>query len=132
MTADLDFGYVPPGHLNEYWPQASDLLRPILDKTGVSLDETLIDLRRQQAQLWVAMGDTMKLALLTQAGDGNVHLWCLGGREPKTWLHFIEVIKLAARHDGFQKLTIKSRRAWKRIFPDWEQVGDELEYDLWG
>src|SRR3546814_11873558 len=53
------------------------------------LDEVLVQLCQRHIQLWVAMdGAAMKLALLTQSGDGALHLWCLGGREPRTWVHF--------------------------------------------
>lgn len=118
-------------HYEPLWPIVGPMLLPAIRRGGTSVEEVCEALATDMAQLWIAhQGEAVHMALVTQVGEGECHLWLLGGKKRHRWLHLIEDLKAAARAIGCRKLTLGGRKGWRRVFPDWRVTGDGLEIDI--
>jgi len=127
----VKFGCVPA----EYWSQVRHLLIPALEWSGDHRPEEVeTELLAGRAQLWVATDGEPRVAVVTRLRPTTVgtvcEIWLAGGRDRRSWLHFIKIIENAARLRGCVKMEIVGRQGWARVLPEYRPSAIVLQKHL--
>lgn len=121
---------VPPEYdlLSMTWPRVEQMLASAISPSDGTMDEVLQCIKDQSAQLWVAVdGDTVRAACVTYLMGGCCHIWICAGSQRQDWMKYLECIKEWARHHECDRISLRGRKGWARIFRHWKIVSIELE-----
>lgn len=125
----MRFGYVP----DPDWATVRDFLLPAIEMGGEFTEQEVREAIEQgEAQLWIARDDAIRVAVITKIRRGGrvCEIWLIGGENPGSWLHFLQVIETAARERGCGKMELIGRVGWERLLPDYRRTAIVLEKAL--
>ena len=127
---------VAPTHVEMLWPYVEPLIQAAVEKQNLSdLAVVKHDLLNGGALLWIAWnGYDVKAAAVTQCALANGDKFCTitacGGHDSKEWLPLIHGLEVYAKQEGCRATRIMGRTGWKRMLPDYHEVGFILERTL--
>lgn len=108
-----------------------------LDKTDLgSLSDLDTDVLSGRALLWVVSGKSIHCAAVTQIQNTQASKVCMiltcGGSEIKSWSHLLSGVEQYARDEGCDCVRFIGRKGWKRIYPEYREIGAVFERKLNG
>lgn len=120
MHATPELVCVSPAMVAGFWPHVSPMIRPAIDRTGLSLfAEIEADALAGRSLLWLAWnGKDFEAAALsqmqtTEAGKVCVIVAC-GGSDRNRWLPLLDKIEANAVQEGCALMRIFGREGWAR------------------
>jgi hypothetical protein len=127
---------INPAHVEMVWPYVEPLIKAAVEKPRLS-DFAVVrhDLFSGGALLWIAWnGYEVKAAAVTQCaianGDKTCTIVACGGQDAKEWLPLIHGLEVYAKQEGCRATRIMGRAGWKRMLPDYHEIGLILERTL--
>lgn len=136
MPSSVDLICVDPKQVGHFWPHVEPLLRPAIEKTGLSNFEDIEGAILIGCDLvWIAWnGEKIVAAASTTIQRIGSDLICVltacGGSDMKQWLPLLKKIEAYAKAEGCKSLRIFGREGWKRILDGYEQSAVVLEKAL--
>jgi len=127
----------PPALAGELWPHVRSLAGAALDRTDLGhLSDLDTDVLSGRALLWVVHsgGASVDCAAVTQiqktqSGTACMILTC-GGAGAKRWIPLLREIEEYARAEGCGSVRFIGRKGWKRICPEYREIGAVFERKL--
>ena len=129
----------PPWMAVDLWPHVRSLAAAALDRTDMGhLSDLDTDVLSGRALLWIVNSEDAKIDCAavtqiqkTQTGKVCMILTC-GGSGAKRWISLIKGIEDYARACGCNSVRFMGRRGWKRICPEYREIGAVFERKLDG
>lgn len=120
---------LPSDQINENWSWISSFL------DRVKSDWKPLDVRRalmkREAQLWAMEDGKPRAIWITKLEADTGLLWIAAGSPLLTGLEFFrEHTEPWFRAKGCKRVRIIGRKGWKKVLPDYEEVGIVLEKSL--
>jgi len=107
----------PPAMAEDLWPHVRAMARAALDKTDLGLLSDLdTDVLSGRALIWVV------------SGGKRIHC----AAEIKSWAHLLSGVEQYAREEGCDCVRFIGRKGWKRIYPEYREIGAVFERRLDG
>lgn len=127
----MRFGFVPPP-FGELWGDIHRLLDRAVVKGGNDWGDVRDGLDSGRAQLWLAVTDRPRAAMVTKLDGTTLEIWLAGGAVLSGAVPFLETTLAAAREAGATDARIIGRKGWARVLAPygWRQIGEELAKDL--
>lgn len=127
--------YVGNGSVAD-WQECEPLLKSCLDRIGS--EHSIEDMRNwvlsRRDLLWQIVEDGRTIAaavtqmILDPKGNKACCIFAMGGRGFSRWgLHALAEIERYAKANGCKSVTLKGRKAWQRILPEYAFDGDWYE-----
>lgn len=125
----------PPWLAADLWPHVRKYAGAALDRTDLGLLSDLdTDVLSGRALLWV--DDQAKCAVVTRIEQTQASKVCLictvGGDVAKRQESLLFSIEEYAKAEGCNSIRWTGRRGWKRIFPEYREIGVVFERKLDG
>lgn len=115
------------------WPRVEPMLSEAAMRDGQDINDVLERLIDGDAQLWVAVdGDNVRVACVTYIVSRCCHLWICAGSQRQDWISFLDYIKEWARHHECDRMSLRGRKGWARVFRHWKITSIEMECRLDG
>lgn len=128
----------PPAMAEDLWPHVRAMARAALDKTDLGLLSDLdTDVLSGRALIWVVSGGKrIHCAAVSQIQNTQASKVCMiltcGGSEIKSWAHLLSGVEQYAREEGCDCVRFIGRKGWKRIYPEYREIGAVFERRLDG
>lgn len=131
----IDLCCVDPKDVSQIWPQARDLIRAAIERTGLS---EFADIEAQvlagDQLLWLAISDHIEAAATTflakTSGKPVCILTACSGHQRERWLPLFAKIEKYAKDEGARCMRIYGRKGWERVLPDYRVEHVILEKQL--
>ena len=126
---------VDPQQVEHFWPHVEPLLRPAIEKTGLSNFEDIEESVLIGCSLvWIAWDDKIAAAASTTLQRIGSDLVCVltacGGKDMDDWLPLLGKIEDYAKAEGCKSLRIFGREGWKRVLDGYNRTAVVLEKAL--
>ena len=111
---------VAPSHIDIYWDQVKELLRPAVDlNDGYELEDVHNYLRMGEQMLWIYRGEgriyaAMVVEVLKYPRKNTVMVLFVGGEKFEEWKHFFGQLKAYAKMVGAADIEGIGRPGWTR------------------
>lgn len=119
------------------WPHVRAMVGKAPAKTNMgSLTELDTDVLSGQALLWIVHSDDhgIEAATVTRLDQTEHSKVCTilacGGEKRSRWLHLLAGIEDYARAESCDGVRLYGRRGWKRVLPDYREIGIVMERKL--
>lgn len=117
MSCDLIC--VDPKDINQIWPQARDMIRAAIERTGLSeFADIECDVLSGDQFLWLAISDHIEAAATTQLVKSSTGPVCIlvacSGHQRDRWLPLLSKIEKYAKDEG-ARMRIYGRKGWERV-----------------
>lgn len=128
----------PPSLAAELWPHVQGWMKAALDRTDLGLLSDLeVDVLTGRALLWLVGDDkTITCAAVTQIQQSQASKVCMvltcGGSRIRNWSHLLSGVEEYARGEGCDSVRFIGRKGWKRIYPEYREIGVVFERKLNG
>ena len=131
----MDLICVDPKQVGHFWPHVEPLLRPAIEKTGLSNFEDIEESILIGCSLvWIAWDDKIAAAASTTLQRIGSDLVCVltacGGKDMDSWLPLLGKIEEYAKAEGCKSLRIFGREGWQRVLDGYERSAVVLEKAL--
>lgn len=122
MSCDLVC--VDPKNINNIWPQARELIRAAIDKTGLSeFSDIESDVLYGKQLLWLAISDHIEAAatthLIKTSGKPILIVTACAGDHMERWLPLRQRVESYAKAEGCSCVRLYGRKGWERTLKDY-------------
>ena len=126
---------VDPAQVGHFWPHVEPLLRPAIEKVGLSNFEDIEgEILAGCGLVWIAWDEKIVAAASTTlqriGSDKICVLTACGGEGMHEWLPLLTKIEDYAKDEGCKSLRIFGRRGWLRVLEDYREMAIVIEKDL--
>lgn len=127
---------IPPERCALIWPHVEGLIAKAFRKANEAMPDYAADFASARRLLWVAASpDAIILgAGITRLEPRPEGLRCIleacGGREFARWKHTLARLEQYARDEGAVEFFIEGRSGWRRLLPDYRDIGNALSKRL--
>lgn len=133
MTVDLCC--VDPKTVHEIWPQAKDLIRAAIERTGLSeFADIECDVLSGDQLLWLVISDHIEAAVTTHliktGGRPVCVITACSGSQRERWIELRRKIERYAKSEGCQCVRLYGRIGWQRVLKDYRVEHVILEKEL--
>ncbi len=109
---------VPSHSLLSVWERVTEVLeRVVTAETGYTLDDILLELHDEQAQLWVVedFEAVIVTKLLVRPRQKALWVWYVAGDNVGQWIgDLITLLEAFAKHHGCDYLEFSGRKGWAK------------------
>lgn len=135
MSLSVDLCCVNPADVQQIWPQARDLIRAAIERTGLGeFAVTEQQVLSGDQLLWLAISDHIEAAATTFLAKTSGRTVCIltacAGHERDRWLPLLAQIEKYAKDEGAQAMRIFGRKGWERTLKDYHVEHVVLEKGL--
>lgn len=113
-----------PSHEVDLWAPHICWQMASFAANGIWTAKDFIDqIRSQDRQLWLAVGDRVRAVCLTTVSDDRLKSVCVthcAGDGMSDWSHFIDGIAAWAREIGAKRLEVTARPGWERVLKEFD------------
>lgn len=122
MTVDLVC--VDPKNVQQIWPQARQLIKTAIEKTGLSeFADIERDILSGNQILWLAISDHIEAAasthLIKAGGKPVLIVTACSGAQRERWLPLFARIEKYAQDEGCKCVRIYGRKGWERALKNY-------------
>lgn len=116
----VDLVCVNPKNVSQIWPQARQLIKTAIERTGLSeFDDVEEQVLSGDQLLWLAISNTIEAAATTHlvktSGKPVCILTACSGHNRERWLPLFAQIEKYARNEGCSCVRIYGRKGWERV-----------------
>lgn len=129
----------PPWMAGDLWHHVRPLAGAALDRTDLgSLSELDTDVLSGRALLWIVHSDGrgIECAAVTQIQKTQASKVCMilacGGSGAERWKHLLSGVEEYAKSENCDAVRFTGRKGWKRIYPEYREIGAVFERRLDG
>lgn len=121
MLSKAELVCVDPERIHEFWPFVEPLLRPAIERTGLSaFCDIEYDILSGDALVWLAWnGKDIEAAASTSLSETDSGKVCIvtacGGKALKRWIDLLRLIEAYAKREGCVFTRIYGRKGWQRV-----------------
>jgi len=110
------------------WDKVKPFIELALDQgSNWTLDEILVALCNQKAQLWTWQNPNIQAAMVTTIQDDYLLILTIGGTGMREWFRYLRLVEDWARDKGLKRLKIHGRKGWARFGFKVDSVGEQYE-----
>lgn len=127
----VDLCCVDPKDVHQIWPQARELIRTAIERTGLSdFADVEKDVLAGDQLLWLAISDHIEAAATTHLSRGVCTLVSCAGHNRERWLPLFAKIENYAKAEGCKCVRIFGRVGWQRVLKNYRVEHVILERQL--
>lgn len=120
----IDLVCVDPKTVHEIWPQARDLIRSAIEKTGLSeFADIECEVLAGDQILWLALSDHVEAAatthLIKTSGKPVLIITACSGSQKERWISLRHRIENYAKAEGCSCVRLYGRKGWERELKDY-------------
>ena len=115
----VDICCVNPNDIEKIWPQAKNLIRAAIERTGLSeFADIERDVLAGDQLLWLAISDRVEMATTTHLVKTRDRVVCIitacSSYQRDHWLNVLGLIEKYAKDEGAACVRLYGRKGWER------------------